>query len=747
MPRRIWTEPGVVACALLGTLLATFALSVDFPKAAFAFQSDEATYYSLAYSLARDGDFTYERRDLERVWPEFPTGPEGIFLKRGHDVSLHATSHFPFLELEQRPDSRTDRAYYAKSFIYPLAAAPFVLLFGTNGFLLLHALLLTLDLGAAYALLRARASPVAALSYACVFFFASAAPVYFVWLTPEIFNLSIALYALFLWAYKEVAPVAVAASMPTRVRGDSPESRPDSKLEKGSARIGESVSARPSGMLDRWSRFLRSPASTYAAAALVGVLMFSKPPYGALLLPMLALALWRRQWRTLLIAGGMCMLVAGGLFTWNLVVTGEMNYQGGDRNTFYGGSGFPFQTSTTVFRSAAGIERGRSGLLTEILFSRDALFSVFPHNLVYFMLGRHTGLVPYFFPGVLSLILFFATYVGRWRRRTSRPSASAKASHAAPASEATTVEATSGEAAAAETPAVEATAAETAVEDAAADLAVETPPLWQWLVLATFACACAGMLLLVPYTYSGGGGPIGNRYFMGFYPMLLFVTPALRSPRPALLAMVIGGLFTTQLVLNPFYASYHPAEHVKSGPYRWLPVELTLLNDLPINVTPSRIKQPLPPASGGPPTLAYFLDDNAYPLEGEWFWVRGRSRTELLLRGPAVARADGGFDSLRIRHLTIQVQSGDVANHVTIHTDSDRSTVTLEPHSSATVTLRVGGGMPYHRDPGLPTSYVYWIAIASDSGFVPMFSSGTRDSRHLGAMVKVTPTYEPTSVP
>ena len=42
--------------------------TVDFPKVAIGFQSDEATYYTLAHSLARDGDFTYERRDLVRVW-------------------------------------------------------------------------------------------------------------------------------------------------------------------------------------------------------------------------------------------------------------------------------------------------------------------------------------------------------------------------------------------------------------------------------------------------------------------------------------------------------------------------------------------------------------------------------------------------------------------------------------------------------------------------------------------------------
>ena len=32
---------------------------------------------------------------------------------------------------------------------------------------------------------------------------------YFVWLTPELFNLSFVLLGLFFWAYKEVAPAAV----------------------------------------------------------------------------------------------------------------------------------------------------------------------------------------------------------------------------------------------------------------------------------------------------------------------------------------------------------------------------------------------------------------------------------------------------------------------------------------------------------------------------------------------------------
>ena len=139
------------------------------------------------------------------------------------------------------------------------------------------------------------------------------------------------------------------------------------------------------------------------------------------------------------------------------------------------------------------------------------------------------------------------------------------------------------------------------------------------------------LLLWIPYTYSGGGGPIGNRYFMGLYPLLLFVTPPLRSALPAIAGLAIGGLFTAKLVLNPFYTSHRPAEHVKHGPLRWLPIEKSLLNDLPINVTPERVRIQL---AGEPRISAYFLDDNAYPPEGEWFWVKGGSRADLLLRAP-----------------------------------------------------------------------------------------------------------------
>ena len=41
--------------------------------------------------------------------------------------------------------------------------------------------------------------------------------------------------------------------------------------------------------------------------------------------------------------------------------------------------------------------------------------------------------------------------------------------------------------------------------------------MWQWLTLAAGVGSAVVLLLYMPFTYSGGGGPVGNRYFLGIY--------------------------------------------------------------------------------------------------------------------------------------------------------------------------------------------------------------------------------------
>jgi hypothetical protein len=626
---------GAIVSVGLGLVLLAFATTIDFPKTAQGFKGDEATYYSLAHSLARDFDFTFERNDLIRVWEEFP-GPEGIFLKRGKTVEIRRSRIFPYLKRVKRDDPVRTRLYYSKAFIYPLVAAPFVFFAGTNGFLILHALLLSLDLFVAYLFIAARGSPpLAAAAYAVAFLLASVVPVYFVWITPELFNFSVALWALFLWSCKETAD-------------------------------GSGV-----GPL---ARFLRGPRSDYLAAALIGVLTFSKPTHAIIMIPLGLLILARRQWGRLAGVVLAWTLVTGGLFLANAAITGEFNYQGGDRKTFYSYLGFPFANERETFDNIGPPQRLEAVLPGRVLLTRHSL-AVFRHNVRYFVFGRSSGLLPYFFPGVLSAILFL--------------------------------------------------------------LAGPRKP-WQWLAGATIVGATVMLLVLTPFTYSGGGGPVGNRYFLSFYPLFLLLTPALAGVRGATVALGVGALFTAKILLNPFYASFHPGEHLKSGAQRWLPLELTLLQDLPMAANPDRSKRPL---GGTPPVLAYFPDDNAYNPEGDSFWVKGKSRAEIILRAPVVDAGSGQFVTKAISRLGVEIHNGGLPDRVTVSTGRESRTLDMKPQEIAVLQLAVEDGVPYHRI-AQPTSFVYTVSIRTTSGFVPFLeTAGSSDSRFLGALVRLVPEY------
>jgi hypothetical protein len=495
-----------------------------------------------------------------------------------------------------------------------------------------------------------------------------------VWLTPDFFNLALVLIAYFFWCYKEALP------------------------ESARAAVGQ--------LRARW---LVSPRSDVVAAVALGIATFSKPTHIFLIIPVLALLAWRRQWLRGLTAGTVFAAVVAGLFAWNVAITGEWNYQGGeDRATFYGADpdgppgprigGFPFQTERHTF-GTTGMVRETNRVAVEVITSRDAIVEVFRRNLGYFFFGRHTGFVPYYLPGAVAIVLFL--------------------------------------------------------------LAPRRRPLWQWLALAAGLGSALFLMLYMPYTYSGGGGPVGNRYFLGVYPVFLFVTPPLTTAFSALVAVAGGAIFTAQLVINPFWVSSHPAEHVKSGPYRVLPVEMTLLNDLPMNVTPHKIKQPL---GGVPPVLAYFVDDNAYPREAmrtvpqqseggvavsdtvrDAFWVRGRSRAEFLLRSPVVMEGDPGAErvrQLRISKFEVHLETGAEANRVTVDTAAGSQVVDIPPCDRRVVIVDAGDGLPYQPDPQFPMNYVYRMAVASESGFIPMFWSGGGDARYLGVFVRLVPFYE-----
>jgi hypothetical protein len=612
--RSVQVRPGLIAAAVFLCVYGTLALTVDFPRAALGFKSDEATYYMMAYSLAEDGDLTYTKDDLVRVWREFPTGPAGAFLQKGKTLGGAV-------------DPNPNRLYYGKSFIYPLFAAPFVKVFGTNGFLVLHAVLLSFVILCGYLFLHARSGPLVSAVLATGFVMASVVPVYFVWLMPEVFNFSLVFLAYFCWLYKEVA-------------------RP----EQAPLRMG----------------WLFTGRSDVVAAVLLGIATFSKVTNALLFAPIVGWQLWKlvrtRSIRVSAVARTAVAFVvlAGGLFAINKAISGEWNYQGGDRQTYY--FEFPFQNEVPKHELGLNKSRGEVlGSLSHIILNPRTFTSNLIHNIEYFFIGRHTGLLGYFFPAVFAIGAFL--------------------------------------------------------------LAPRQRPAWQWLVLGSGLLQGLVFIVATPYTWHGGG--VGNRYFFSGYGVMLFVLPPIQSLGVAFAPWLIGSLFVAPMVLNPFVASFHSEDNAKSGPLRRLPVELTLVNDLPVNNEPQHARLWFGDiGKSDPGFLVYFLDDNAYDRDSDKsFWTRGGAQAEFIIK-----------TDKPIRRATFTLTAGPVATDVRVTIGRRSEDVHLEPGESRDVTFSMPPGLPYEKE---VQALVWTASVFSSAGFTPIFfDAQSSDSRYLGVRVQ-----------
>lgn len=414
-------------------------------------------------------------------------------------------------------------------------------------------------------------------------------------------------------------------------------------------------------------------------AVLLGVATFSKPTYALLFAGPLAFWIFRLKaeatavspgegsvasaFRRKLATTAVFLLVAGGLFGVNTLISGDWNYQGGRERKSYIAE-FPFQTegSTTL----QGADKVRDDAQTHVIFNPRTFTSNLLHNLEYFFVGRYAGMLAYFFPGVFAMLAMLAAP----RRR----------------------------------------------------------PLWQWLVLAGALAQGLIFVIATPYTWSGGG--VGNRYFVGGYGVMLFLLPPIESIASAFLPWVIGGLFVAPMVMNPFVASFRPAENAKAGPLRMLPVELTLLNDLPVFTEgESRARVWMGnTGQGDVGFLVSFLDDNVHGREADnqSFWTRGDSRADL------VFKADKP-----IRKATFVVAAGPVPVDVTIHLHGKRYDVHVDAGGTQEVSASMPEGMIYEKE--VQGVHLWNVRIITKGGFTPIFhDSNATDSRYLGVRIKPT---------
>jgi hypothetical protein len=351
----------VLALFLLLTLIG--AVSLD--RASLPLLGDEATYAMQAASLVHDLDLSYERRDYDRFVAAWGQPPEGLIL-------------------QSRPGSQ--RLVYAKPPLYALIVAPFVAAAPVRGPVVANALML-----AAAALLAARAlghriGGVAAPLWVSAFLFASVAFAYVYWGEAD----------LFLFA-------AVAAGFSLVYWGD----RRYSKKEAPPPQVyqGEDTEA-PRGFLVRW----------LAAGALLGIAAVYRPVYLTLFLPAL-LAAWEAppDRRRRAVAG--LVLGAAGIAALSMSIQwlagGDPTGYGGQRQGIYAREPFPAVDSPAGGWAERVKKEGNASWLQAEAVRPWLNPRLLGWNVLYFLLGRDFGVLPYFLPLLLGFLAFQRDR-GRW---------------------------------------------------------------------------------------------------------------------------------------------------------------------------------------------------------------------------------------------------------------------------------------------------------------------------------------------
>lgn len=346
------------ALALL--LVATLVGAVTYDRRQWpSLVGDEATYLMQAESLAFDFDLAYERRDFDRFVAHWGVKPEGLILQ-SHDHGRSLT--------------------FGKPIFYSLAIAPFLRVSPVRGAAVANALLLALAAVLAARTLRQAIGDAAPL-WVAVFLFGSVAFAYVTWAHADLFLMS-----------------ATAIGLALAYQGR--QTRPERLREIFEDATTESL--RHYGL--RWA----------AVGACLAVVGSSRPFYLALFLPVLLAVSPRRRGTGVLACLGGAAAVGLVAVLLSAAVHGTFTSYGGERLGFYSYTGFPRIDLPGDDWSAQVARRGTgSWVAAEKLLPYGFEPRLTAWNLLYFFLGRHVGVLPYFLPLLLGLAAYRPDN-GRW---------------------------------------------------------------------------------------------------------------------------------------------------------------------------------------------------------------------------------------------------------------------------------------------------------------------------------------------
>lgn len=243
------------------------------------------------------------------------------------------------------------------------------------------------------------------------------------------------------------------------------------------------------------------------------------------------------------------------------------------------------------------------------------------------------------------------------------------------------------------------------------------------LLLLALAAYCLVLFVLRPNNYQGGMGFIGNRYFAGIYPALLFLPGRIAARRSLLLPYAAAGLWTASVAAVPLMQlAPEPTlqAHVRSAPFQALPLELTLLHKIP-----GYFYGGWPGGVWVVPKQNFFAEEH-HP---RGVWVRGASRSEVVVVSPEP-----------VDRLRFTVYSLSDSNQLTLDSGVERLSVRFDSDAKRQGTPVDLALRLVARDLGFfseaPREYFYRFVLTTTDGVVPAHRDPhSQDPRNLGVFL------------
>jgi len=269
-------------------------------------------------------------------------------------------------------------------------------------------------------------------------------------------------------------------------------------------------------------------------------------------------------------------------------------------------------------------------------------------NLGLFFWGRHTGLIPYMPFAVLSLLLFLL-YSRRSRVR--------------------------------------------------------------WITLISIAAVGLFFLIWIPFNWHGGGGFVGNRYFVNVYPAFLFLVTRIQPAWLTAVGYAFAGLLLGPIVFTPFGAPVPEPTlqaHVRNPILRSFPLELNF-------------RKKLPGYQGQGFSGAWFFGrkDVFRPHEDE-MWIHGATPVELWMVVAAPMEEE----------IVFEVRNYAPGNRVTLEVAGERLEIEFDLEAQKAVASQrfelLPRTAPKVLKEGRRQVYAYRIMVETSTGFNPDAASNAK---------------------